>query len=140
MNDFKMNRLDQCRIGMCQQDWSIYIDALKIMLDKDQKVEPGLKSEVKSEVQAGQQSSASTKKNHKKNENVHGDAQKNLLLEIVGGERLEVERSEIDGIESLVSLIPHVETDKKLQLTRFTVSDFYKVGAHGFFRRNKIAI
>ena len=124
-----MNRLDQCRIGMCQADWSIYIDALKIL---DQKVEIGLKSKVESEVEAGLKSSAKTKNNRKKNENGYqgGDAHNKLILGVVDihkSHQWEVERSEIGGIE----------TDKKssdlLQSTRFAVSDFYKVGAHDFF-------
>jgi len=126
-----MDRLDQCRKGLCQADWSIYIDALKIL---DQKVEAVLKSEAESEVEAGPKSSASTQNNHKINKNNY-DYHNNLSLgewDVKKAITWDVKKSEIEGIE----------TDKNsndlLQLTRFSVSDFYKVGAHGFFV--KIAI
>ena len=112
---------------MCQADWSIYIDALKIL---DQKVEKGLKSEV----EAGLKSSAKTKNNRKKNENgyVGGDAQNKLILgveDIHKSHQWEVERSEIGGIET------NQKSSDLLQSTRFAVSDFYKVGAHGFLSK-----
>ena len=108
MNHFQMDRLDQCRKGMCQEAWSIYIDALKIL---DQKVETGLKS------------SASTKHNQKKNDFIPIGSEK--------GQKWEVKRSEIAGIET------NKNSSDLLQLTRFAVADFNKVGAHSFFIESK---
>ena len=108
-----MDRLDQCRKGMCQEAWSIYIDALKIL---DQKVETGLKS------------SASTKNNQKKNDVIL------LGSEIEKGQKWEVKKSEIDGSETNKN---SSQSSDLLQLTRFEVDDFYKVGAHSCFVETK---
>ena len=108
-----MDRLDQCRKGMCQEAWSIYIDALKIL---DQKVKTGLKS------------SASTKNNQKKNDVIL------LGSEIEKGQKWEVKKSEIDGSETNKN---SSQSSDLLQLTRFEVDDFYKVGAHSCFVETK---
>ena len=114
MNHFQMDRLDQCRKGMCHEAWSIYIDqALKIL---DQKMETGLKS------------SASTKNNEKKNDFIL------IGSEIEKGHKWEVKKSEIDGSETNKN---SSQSSDLLQLTRFEVGDFYKVGAHSCFVETK---
>ena len=99
-----MDRLDQCERGMCQEQWSIYMNQVKLL---DEKIQARLNSAKNDDME--QPDSA-----------CNGDQCK---LYLDGSEKWEIKKSDITGIDE--------HSTELFESTRFSVNDFYKAGARG---------
>jgi len=111
---FKMNKIDQCRKGMCQEEWLIYIDQLKLL---DQTVQAELQS-----------IHVSAENNHEEQDHILD--QKKLILD--QSTKWEIVKSDITGMGDNSSVL--------FELTRFSLSDFYKVRSHCYFSKSILNI
>lgn len=117
-----MKRLDQCQRGMCEEDWSIYMDQLKIL---DERV--ALWQEMmKAEINHNQGSTDGTDKILENFDTNDGPDQDQQNLGFNGFLKIwNVKKSDIDGIDTAEN------SSDLFQMTRFAISDFYKARAHG---------
>ena len=104
-----MDRLDQCQREMCQEQWSIYMDQLKLL---DEKVEARLDSKTSAKNDDMEQPDSTCN-------------EPNTICKLIldGSEKWKIKKSDITGIDE--------HSTELFESTRFSVNDFYKAGARG---------